>query len=54
LEAQYGKVWNTQELAQEFEAIGSMAPLILQPMQSAGQPLKTPRPSSGRTGIAAW
>jgi hypothetical protein len=29
LEAQYGKVWDTQELAQEFEVIGFMAPLVV-------------------------
>ncbi len=29
LEAQYGKVWNTQQLAQDFEVIGFMAPLVV-------------------------
>ncbi len=29
LEAQYGKVWTTIELAEEFEVIGFMAPLVV-------------------------
>jgi hypothetical protein len=29
LEAQYGLVWDTQQLAQEFEVIGFMAPLVV-------------------------
>jgi hypothetical protein len=29
LEAQYGKVWTTDELAAEFEVIGFMAPLVV-------------------------
>jgi hypothetical protein len=29
LEAKYGKVWTTAELAKEFEVIGFMAPLVL-------------------------
>src|SRR5271166_29121 len=29
LEAQYGKVWDTQELAEDFEVIGFMAPLVV-------------------------
>ena len=29
LEAQYGKVWTTSELAEEFEIIGFMAPLVV-------------------------
>lgn len=29
LEAQYGKVWTTAELAEEFEVIGFMAPLVV-------------------------
>jgi hypothetical protein len=29
LEAQYGKVWTTDEPAQEFEVIGFMAPLVV-------------------------
>ena len=29
LEAQYGKVWTTNELAEDFEVIGFMAPLVV-------------------------
>lgn len=29
LEAQYGQVWNTSELAQDFTVIGFMAPLVV-------------------------
>ena len=29
LEAQYGQVWNTQQLAQDFEVIGFLAPLVV-------------------------
>jgi hypothetical protein len=29
LEAQYGKVWDTQELAKDFEVIGFMAPYVV-------------------------
>ena len=29
LEAQYGKVWTTDELAEEFQVIGFMAPLCV-------------------------
>jgi hypothetical protein len=29
LEAQYGQVWDTNQLAQEFEVIGFMAPLVV-------------------------
>ena len=29
LEAKYGKVWTTDELAEEFEVIGFMAPLVV-------------------------
>ena len=29
LEARYGKVWTTGELAEEFEVIGFMAPLVV-------------------------
>jgi hypothetical protein len=36
LEAQYGKVWNTEELAQEFEVIGFMAPLCVVKRKSDG------------------
>jgi hypothetical protein len=36
LEAQYGKVWSTDELTEEFEAIGFMAPLIVVRRRSDG------------------
>ena len=29
LEAQYGQVWDTQQLAQNFEVIGFLAPLVV-------------------------
>lgn len=29
LEARYGRVWNTLELAQEFEVLGFAAPLVV-------------------------
>lgn len=29
LEAQYGQVWSTEELSQDFEVIGFMAPLVV-------------------------
>ncbi|MBX7102593.1 MAG: hypothetical protein K1X57_00830 [Gemmataceae bacterium] len=29
LEAQYGQVWDTSELAQDFTVIGFMAPLVV-------------------------
>lgn len=29
LEAQYRQVWNTQQLAQDFEVIGFLAPLVV-------------------------
>jgi hypothetical protein len=29
LEAQYGQVWDTQQLALDFEVIGFMAPLVV-------------------------
>jgi hypothetical protein len=29
LEARYGKVWDTDELAEEFEVIGFMAPVVV-------------------------
>jgi hypothetical protein len=29
LEVQYGQVWDTKELAEEFEVIGFMAPLVV-------------------------
>ena len=29
LEAEYGRVWDTQQLAQDFEVIGFLAPLVV-------------------------
>jgi hypothetical protein len=29
LEAQYGQVWDTRQLAQDFEVIGFLAPLVV-------------------------
>ena len=29
LEAQYGQVWDTQQLTQDFEVIGFLAPLVV-------------------------
>jgi hypothetical protein len=29
LEAQYGKVWDTQQLAQDFEIVGFLAPYVV-------------------------
>jgi hypothetical protein len=29
LEAQYGQVWDTQQIAQDFEVIGFLAPLVV-------------------------
>jgi hypothetical protein len=29
LEAQYGQVWDTEQLGQDFEVIGFMAPLVV-------------------------
>ena len=29
LQAKYGQVWDTQQLAEEFEVIGFMAPLVV-------------------------
>jgi hypothetical protein len=36
LEAQYGKVWTTDALAEEFEAIGFLAPFIVVRRRSDG------------------
>lgn len=36
LEATYGQVWTTDELSEEFEAIGFMAPLIVVRRRSDG------------------
>jgi hypothetical protein len=37
LEAQNGQVWDTQELSEEFEAIGFMAPFIVVRRKSDGK-----------------
>jgi hypothetical protein len=36
LEAEYGQVWDTDQLVQDFEAIGFMAPLIVVRRRSDG------------------
>jgi hypothetical protein len=36
LEAQYGKVWDTQELAAEFEVLGFLAPYVVVRCKSDG------------------
>jgi hypothetical protein len=36
LEAQYGKVWDTQQLAEDFEIIGFLAPLVVVRRKSDG------------------
>jgi hypothetical protein len=37
LEAEYGQVWNTQELAEAFEVIGFVAPLVVVRRRSDGK-----------------
>lgn len=37
LEAEYGKVWTTQELAEQYEVIGFMAPLVVVRRKADGQ-----------------
>jgi hypothetical protein len=37
LEAQYGQVWNTEELSQEFGVIGFLAPFVVVAQKSDGQ-----------------
>ena len=37
LEAQYGQVWDTQELSRDFEVIGFMAPLCVVRRRSDGK-----------------
>jgi hypothetical protein len=37
LEAQYGKVWTTKEVAEEFELIGFAAPWVTAKRKSDGQ-----------------
>lgn len=36
LEAEHGKVWSTDEMCQDFEAIGFMAPLVVVRRRSDG------------------
>jgi hypothetical protein len=36
LEADYGRVWDTQQLAQDFEVIGFLAPLVVVRRRSDG------------------
>ncbi len=36
LEAQYGQVWNTDELRRDFEVLGFMAPLVVVRRRSDG------------------
>ena len=36
LEAKYGRVWNTGELTEEFQAIGFMAPFVIVRRRSDG------------------
>lgn len=36
LEAQYGQVWDTQQLAQDFEVVGFMAPFVVVRRKSDG------------------
>ncbi len=36
LEAKYGQVWDTDQMTEEFEAIGFMAPLIVVRRRSDG------------------
>jgi hypothetical protein len=37
LQAQHGQVWSTSELAEEFEVIGFMAPLVVVRRRSDGR-----------------
>ncbi len=37
LEAKHGKVWSTDEMMEEFEAIGFMAPYVVVRMRSTGE-----------------
>lgn len=36
LEAEHGKVWTTQELAEQFQVLGFMAPLVVVRRKSDG------------------
>ena len=37
LEARYGRVWDTSELSEDFEALGFMAPLVVVRRRSDGK-----------------
>ncbi len=37
LEAQYGQVWNTDQLSEDFEVLGFMAPLVVVRRKSDGR-----------------
>lgn len=37
LEAQHGQVWNTEELSQDFEVTGFMAPIVVVRRKSDGK-----------------
>lgn len=37
LEAEHGQVWNTDELARDFEALGFLAPFVVVRRKSDGQ-----------------
>ena len=37
LESQHGQVWNTDEMSQDFEAIGFLAPLVVVRRKSDGK-----------------
>lgn len=37
LESQYGQLWDTAQLAEQFEVIGFMAPLVVVRRRSDGQ-----------------
>ena len=37
LEAQHGQVWNTEELGQDFEVVGFMAPFVVVRRKSDGK-----------------
>ena len=37
LEAQYGKVWNTSELSEDFEVTGFLAPFVVVRRKSDGK-----------------
>lgn len=37
LEAEYGKVWNTDELCAEFDVVGFLAPLVVAIKRATGE-----------------